>query len=130
MGRKRRRGSVSRSNHDGAEKPPGEKSAPVRAAAGSASRSARFGLPPQVEEEIDLHGLAIDEAMVQVELALARWRNRPGACIRVIHGQSSGSKISIKGMLKRNLETQWKGRIRSFRPELGNPGATLVFLPG
>ncbi|HKP94676.1 MAG TPA: Smr/MutS family protein [Fibrobacteria bacterium] len=82
-----------------------------------------------VEEEIDLHGLAIDEAMVQVELALARWRHRPGACLRVIHGQSSGSKDSIKGALRRNLETRWKGRIRLFRQEPGNPGATLVFTP-
>lgn len=87
-------------------------------------------LEPSVEEELDLHGLAIDEAMAQVELALARWRNRPGACLRVIHGQSSGTRESIKGMLRRNLETRWKSQVRVFRQELGNPGATLVFLAG
>jgi DNA-nicking Smr family endonuclease len=98
-------------------------------------RSAKRGEPPKiasrpeiaVEEEIDLHGLAIDEAMVQVELALARWKNRPGSCIRIVHGQSSGSKDSIKGMLRWNLETRWKNRVRAFRQEPGNPGATLVF---
>lgn len=87
-------------------------------------------LPFEVDEEIDLHGLAIDEALAQVELALARWRNRPGACIRIIHGQSSGNQASIKGAVKRNLETTWKSRIRSSRPEPGNPGATLALLPG
>jgi DNA-nicking Smr family endonuclease len=81
------------------------------------------------DEELDLHGLAIDEAMVQAELALARWRNRPGACIRIIHGKSSGARDSIKGALRHNLETRWKNRVASFRQEPANPGATLVFLP-
>lgn len=80
-----------------------------------------------VEEELDLHGMAIDEAMAQVELALARWRIRPGACIRIIHGKSSGSRDSIKGMLRHNLETRWKGKVATFRQEPANPGATLVF---
>jgi DNA-nicking Smr family endonuclease len=84
----------------------------------------------QVEEELDLHGLAIDEAMVQVQLALARWRNRPGACLRIIHGHSTGTRESIKGMLRRNLEGQWRSQVRVFRQEPGNPGATLVFLAG
>ncbi|GEM_PF-1502608 len=88
---------------------------------------APFRLQAQVDEEIDLHGLAIDEAMVLVEQALARWRNRPGACIRIIHGKSSGTKDSIKGMLRLNLETRWKNRVRSFRQEPANPGASLVF---
>ncbi len=98
---------------------------------GSASKRGQMrspALPVPVVEELDLHGMAIDEAMVQVELALARWRGRPGACIRVIHGQSSGSKVSIKGTLRRNLGSTWKGRIRAFRQEPANPGATLVFV--
>ena len=86
----------------------------------------RFESP--VEEEVDLHGLAIDEAMVQAELAIARWKKHPGACIRFIHGKSSGNQNSIKGALRRNLETAWKHAVRSFRPELANPGATLVSL--
>lgn len=83
-------------------------------------------LPFPVEEEVDLHGLAVDEAMVQAELALDRHRGRKGAVLRFIHGHSSGASGSIKGALKRNLETVWKSRIASFRPEPGNPGATLV----
>jgi DNA-nicking Smr family endonuclease len=78
-----------------------------------------------VDEEIDLHGLTIAEAMAQVEMALARW-SRAGGRLRCIHGHSSGSADSIKGALRRNLGSIWKGKIDSFRPEPGNPGATLV----
>jgi hypothetical protein len=44
----------------------------------------------------------------------------------VIHGHSTGGADSIKGSLRRNLESVWKSRIDSFRPEPGNPGATLI----
>ena len=86
---------------------------------------ARPGLAIEVDEEIDLHGLTIAEAMVQVEAALARW-GRAGGRLRVIHGHSSGPADSIKGALRRNLESVWKSRIDSFRPEPANPGATLI----
>lgn len=79
-----------------------------------------------VDEEVDLHGLAVDEALAQADLAISRYRGRPGAVLRLIHGHSSGVSGSIKGALRRNLETVWKGRIGGFRPEPGNPGATLV----
>lgn len=84
------------------------------------------GLRVTVDEEIDLHGLAIDEALVQADMALSRYHGRAGAVLRFIHGHSSGLSGSIKGALKRNLETVWKGRIGSFRGEPGNPGCTLV----
>lgn len=126
MGRKVRRraadGSRDRGGNTGRDGGPGP-----------GPSGARGPRPPgspdiPVVEALDLHGLAIDEAMVQVELALERWRNRPGACLRVIHGQSSGSRDSIKGTLRRNLETAWKNRIRSFRQEPANPGATLILI--
>ena len=82
----------------------------------------------EVDEEIDLHGFAIDEAMVLVEQALGRWGNHPGACIRIIHGKSAGNHDSIKGKLRYNLETVWKKRVKSFRQEFANTGASLVFL--
>jgi DNA-nicking Smr family endonuclease len=96
---------------------------------GKQEKPAPVRLPFPVEEEVDLHGLAVDEAMVQAELALGRWRGRPGAVLRFIHGHSSGNTGSIKGALKRSLETLWKSRVRSVKPEPGNPGATLVKLP-
>lgn len=81
-----------------------------------------------VDEELDLHGCAVDEALALVELALARHRGRPGSVIRLIHGHSSGNSGSIKGALRRGLESVWKSRVAAYRPEPGNPGATLVRL--
>ncbi len=79
----------------------------------------------EVDEELDLHGLTIAEAMAQVEMALARW-SRAGGRLRCIHGHSSGIADSIKGALRRNLGSVWKGKVDAFRPEPGNPGATLI----
>lgn len=80
---------------------------------------------PVVDEELDLHGLSILEAMAQVDLAITRWA-RSGGSLRVIHGHSSGASDSIKGALRRNLASVWKGRVAAFRPEPGNPGSTLI----
>lgn len=78
-----------------------------------------------VDEEIDLHGMAVDEAAAAVEMALARHAGRR-ATLRLVHGHSSGDSGSIRGALRRNLGTVWSRKIASFRPEPGNPGATLV----
>lgn len=92
-------------------------------------REPRADLPArpaiEVDEEIDLHGLTIAEAMAQVEMALARW-SRTGGRIRCIHGHSSGNADSIKGALRRNLGSVWKSKVDAFRPEPGNPGTTLI----
>ncbi len=94
-----------------------------------AGPSGRQGPPARLlieaDEDLDLHGLGIAEALAQAEMALSRW-SRAGGRLRLIHGHSSGSADSIKGALRRNLESVWKGRIESYRPEPGNPGATLV----
>lgn len=79
----------------------------------------------ETDEELDLHGLSIAEAMALVDLALARWAPS-GGTLRVIHGHSSGASDSIKGALRRNLESVWKSRVAAFRPEPGNPGSTLI----
>ena len=97
---------------------------------GSKRKDPLAGLHParpaaEVDEEIDLHGLSIAEAMVQVEMALARWAGAGGR-LRVIHGHSSGAADSIKGALRRNLGSAWKSRVETCRPEPGNPGATLI----
>lgn len=84
--------------------------------------------PLEVDEDVDLHGMAVDEAMVAAGEALERHRRKSGAVLRFIHGHSSGTSGSIKGALKRNLDSIWKSRIRSVRPEPGNPGCTLVKL--
>lgn len=86
----------------------------------------RDRLPFRPDEDLDLHGHTVAEAMAAVEMALARWSRSGGAVIRVVHGHSAGDQGTIRGALRRNLETVWKGRVLGHKPEPGNPGATLI----
>lgn len=77
-----------------------------------------------VDEEIDLHGMAVDEALTAAEAMLAR--HRTGAKLRFIHGHSNRGNDSIRTNLHRALTSVWKKRVKRFRTDFANPGATLV----
>ena len=77
-----------------------------------------------VDEELDLHGMAIDEALVAAEALLRR--HRAGATVRLVHGHSNRGPDSIRSRLHRALGSVWKHRVRRFRTDFMNPGATLV----
>jgi DNA-nicking Smr family endonuclease len=89
-----------------------------------------LGLPPQprpeypVDEDLDLHGMAVDEALVAVEALLRR--HRAGATVRLIHGHSNRGADSIRTRVRVALESVWRGRVKRFRTDFHNPGATLV----
>jgi DNA-nicking Smr family endonuclease len=77
-----------------------------------------------VEEELDLHGMAVDEALAAAEALLKR--HRTGAVVRLVHGHSNRSNESIRSQLHRALSSVWKNRVARFRADFHNPGATLV----
>lgn len=89
-----------------------------------------LGLPPArppefpVDEEIDLHGMAVDEALVAAEALLSR--HRRGDLVRFIHGHSNRGSDSIRTNIQRALSSVWRSRVTRFRPDFHNPGATLV----
>lgn len=89
-----------------------------------------LGLPPAkpaefpVDEEADLHGMAVDEALVVAESLLKR--HRAGAIVRLIHGHSNRGPDSIRTSLHRALTSVWKNRVKRYRTDFHNPGATLV----
>jgi DNA-nicking Smr family endonuclease len=89
-----------------------------------------LGLPPQkrpeypVDEDLDLHGMAVDEALAAVESLLRR--HRAGATVRLIHGHSNRGPDSIRTRVRVALESVWRARVRRFRTDFHNPGATLV----
>ena len=83
-----------------------------------------------VEEEFDLHGMAVDEAMAAAEQLLERHRGKPGTIVRLVHGHSNSSPDSIRKSLHRNLATVWKRRVKRYRLDFHNPGATLVEIGG
>jgi DNA-nicking Smr family endonuclease len=89
-----------------------------------------LGLPPPpspefpADEDLDVHGMAVDEALAAAEALLSR--HRAGAVVRVIHGHSNRGPDSIRTRLRFALESVWKNRVRRFRPDFHNPGATLI----
>ena len=86
--------------------------------------------PFVIEEDLDLHGMAVDEAMAAAEHLLERYKARPGAILRIIHGHSNIAPDSIRKSLYRNLGTIWKQRIKRYRLDVHNPGATLLEIAG
>ncbi len=83
----------------------------------------------KVEEELDLHGMAVDEALVAVGQLLER-HGKPGSILRVVHGHSNSAPDSIRKSLHRNFETVWKRRVKRYRLDFNNPGATLLEIAG
>ncbi len=86
--------------------------------------------PFTIEEELDLHGMAVDEAMAAAEQFLERYENKPGTILRIIHGHSNIAPDSIRKSLQRNFATVWKHRIKRHRLDVHNPGATLLEIAG
>jgi len=84
----------------------------------------------KVEEELDLHSMAVDEALAAVDELLERHRRSPGSVLRIVHGHSNSSPDSIRKSLYRNLTTVWKRRVKRYRLDINNPGATLVKVSG
>jgi hypothetical protein len=77
-----------------------------------------------VDEEVDLHGMAVDEALVAAEAALSR--HRRGAVVRLVHGHSNRGHDSIRTRLRLALDSVWSARVARYRTDFYNPGATLV----
>lgn len=85
-----------------------------------------------IQEQIDLHGMLVDEARAYVAEFLTQCRKRGVRCIRIIHGKGLGSK---------NREPVLKNKLRSWlmqRDEViayaqarqvdGGSGAVIVLL--
>jgi len=83
-----------------------------------------------VDEELDLHGMAVDEAVAATEQLLARHRGKPGNKLRLIHGHSNSAPDSIRKRIRLALDTVWSKRITRYRTDFNNPGATLVEVSG
>ena len=73
--------------------------------------------------EIDLHGLAVDEALARAEQALSDALLADVSELRLIHGKSGGR---IRAALHRRLREI--STVRAFRLDPGNPGVTIVSL--
>ncbi len=88
----------------------------------------RHRIEEAVDEEMDLHGLTIDEAIAQVELWLEQFSHLPGARLRVVHGRSGHSRDTIRGRIYWCAKTVWKGKLKAYYQEPHNSGATILVL--
>ncbi len=86
----------------------------------------------RIECEIDLHGLTVNQAAVQLNDFLRAARARELRCVRVIHGK--GLRSGTRGPVLKNTVNALLRRsdsvlaFASARPVAGGTGATLVLL--
>ncbi len=85
---------------------------------------------PVIDEELDLHGMSVDEALAAVDQLLRRHRGRTGAVLRIIHGHSNGAPDSIRRRVRYALDTVWRRHVKRYRYDLHNPGSTLLEVSG
>lgn len=93
---------------------------PDRAAA-SGSHEALAGAARHAPDEVDLHGLTVDEALARIDDALDRALRAGAASLRFIHGRSGGK---LRGALHRRLQAI--SAVRGARLDPRNPGVTIV----
>jgi len=88
----------------------------------------------EVENELDLHGHAVDEALDLCEDFILGCQRAGYQCVRIIHGASRtrvGPYGTIKDNLRQCLKSNWKKQVAHFqfaKAHEGGAGATIVFL--
>ncbi|OGJ90278.1 MAG: hypothetical protein A2268_12440 [Candidatus Raymondbacteria bacterium RifOxyA12_full_50_37] len=80
-----------------------------------------------VDEEIDLHGLTIDQGIVELELFLDMAREYKLTSVRVIHGLGPDKGDSLRKEVHRYFKTRGKKKISGFFVEPHNQGAVIVY---
>jgi len=83
-----------------------------------------------VDDELDMHGMAVDEALAAADQIFNRYKGKPGILLRFIHGHSNKGPDSIRTRLRLALDTEWKRRVKRIRMDFFNSGATLVETTG
>ncbi len=81
-----------------------------------------------VDMEIDLHGYAVDEAMVEVECLFQALCKSRYKSLRVIHGLAKQGQATIFSQLSQNIRTIWRNKIENSYQEKHNSGATIIIL--
>jgi DNA-nicking Smr family endonuclease len=83
---------------------------------------------PVPDEEVDLHGLTVDEAIAEIDIRLDAMKSVGYRCLRVVHGGGNPGYGPIKKTLDRQFRGPWKHRVRQILVEPGNSGSSLVVI--
>jgi DNA mismatch repair protein MutS2 len=98
----------------------GHRPTPCAAAEVAAAPAASWS---HASSEVDLHGLRVEEALVQIDDALDAAFRAGLAELRFVHGRSGGR---LRGALHQRLRAI--PTVRGFRVDPQNPGVTIVSL--
>jgi DNA-nicking Smr family endonuclease len=79
------------------------------------------------DAELDLHGLTIDQALVETDIFLDMAREYGLTAVRIIHGIGPDSGPSIRNELARQFKTRLKGKIERLEYEPHNSGSVIVY---
>ena len=83
---------------------------------------------PAADSEIDLHGMALEEALCKVELELELAKKNNWKCIRIVHGIGEKSGGVIRKVLEKKFRSEWSGFVSEYRHEKSNRGSSLAVL--
>ena len=106
--------------------PANRKHAPKRVKKILARQKRRITEEP-ADEEIDLHGLTIDQGVAETEMFIELARQYKLGSIRIVHGLGPDRGRSLRSEVLRYLKTRAKGKIKGFKIEPHNQGAVIVY---
>jgi DNA-nicking Smr family endonuclease len=108
------------------EKPSDHRLLPKRLKKVAFKQKHRFS-EESVDEELDLHGMTIEQGLGETETFLDLARHYKLSAIRVIHGLGPDSGPSLRSEVLRYLKTKAKGKIQGFKIEPHNQGAVIIY---
>jgi DNA-nicking Smr family endonuclease len=108
------------------ETSPGRKTAPKRLKK-LPPRTKRRITEESVDEELDLHGLTVDQGIAETEMFIDLAREYRLGAIRIVHGLGPDTGRSLRSEVQRFLKTRGKGKIKGFKIEPHNQGAVIVY---
>jgi DNA-nicking Smr family endonuclease len=83
---------------------------------------------PLPEQELDLHGFPIDEAMAAIEEMFEAMKLANMTVLRLIHGGGHPSSSQIKRTIDKKVRSEWKGVVKFYTTEPNNAGASIIQL--
>ncbi|MFH0922032.1 MAG: Smr/MutS family protein [Fibrobacterota bacterium] len=99
---------------------------PHRGTPPAAART-RHPFETTADADLDLHGMTIDQALVETEIFLDMAREYGLTAVRIIHGIGPDSGPSIRTELTRAFKTRFKGKIERLEYEPHNSGSVIIF---
>lgn len=80
-----------------------------------------------VDEELDLHGFAIDEGLAEIDIFLDMARKYRLSRVRVIHGMGPDRGPSLRKEIHRYLKTRGRSKVDRIETEPHNAGAVIIY---